>query len=111
MTCDTSGELDQSDFFCCVHKLVLVNIGDHHTRVKVNSDNADQPPPAVLGCLLGAQSGREVDISNSFEIMYSMDGGAIAVDWAFLQERLEQCMLKFQASSVFCIGRCSEVLS
>lgn len=77
------------------HQLVLVNIGDHHTRVKVSPEYADQPPPAVLGCLLGAQSGRDVDISNSFEIMYSMDGGAIAVDWVFLQERLEQCMSNF----------------
>lgn len=80
--------------FCCglFCQLVLVNIGDHHTRVKVNSDSRDQAPRTVLGCLLGAQSGREVDISNSFEIMYEMDGTSITVDWVFLQERLEQCV-------------------
>ncbi|GMH44168.1 hypothetical protein BSKO_12102 [Bryopsis sp. KO-2023] len=71
-----------------LHPLVLINIGDHHTRVKVNSN--DQAPQTVLGCLLGAQSGREVDISNSFEIMYTLVEGNPVVDWVFLQERLEQ---------------------
>lgn len=86
-------------------QLVLINISDHHTRTVAN---AGGPPPAgadaggastsagggaatrVLGCLLGSQSGRTVDISNSFE-MRLVGGSDVDIDEAFLQTKMEQC--------------------
>ena len=44
-----------------------------------------------MGCLLGSQSGRVVDISNSFEISYTMGFGKVVIDEAFLTRKQEQC--------------------
>ena len=44
-----------------------------------------------MGCLLGQQSGRTVDISNSFEIKFEQGPGGIAINDAFLQKKMEQC--------------------
>lgn len=75
-------------------QLVLINISDHHTRTRANTPGASAAgvaPPAVMGCLLGSQSGRTVDISNSFEIKYSTSAGQVEVDVAFLLKKQEQC--------------------
>ena len=61
---------------------MLINISDHHTRVKANSPPADSIK--VLGCLLGSQSGRTVDICNSFEFRYEVTSDGIVVDQDFL---------------------------
>lgn len=46
----------------------------------------------VLGCLLGQQAGRVVDVSNSFEVRHEAEGnGATVLDEAFLTKKLEQC--------------------
>ncbi len=47
----------------------------------------------VLGCLLGQQAGRVVDISNSFELRHELTAeGSVALDEAFVTKKLEQCM-------------------
>lgn len=77
-------------------QLVLINISDHHTRTLANAgpDAAGgagaPPPPRVLGCLLGSQAGRTVDITNSFEMRFA-EGSAAEIDQAFLQKKMEQC--------------------
>lgn len=70
-------------------QLVMINVSDHHTRVKANSPSGAAAP--VMGCLLGSQSGRVVDISNSFEIEYSMQDGKVVINDAFLARKQEQC--------------------
>jgi hypothetical protein len=75
-------------------QLVLINISDHHTRMRANPAAGAAPgaPVVVLGCLLGSQTGRTVDVSNSFEIKYAEGAaGAFDVDQAFLLKRQEQC--------------------
>ncbi len=74
-------------------QLVLINISDHATRIRVASgSHADEV--RVLGCLLGQQAGRVVDVSNSFEVRHEVDGsGATVLDEAFLSKKLEQCTL------------------
>jgi COP9 signalosome complex subunit 6 len=47
-------------------QLVLINISDHFMRMRMSGE---QPAPRVVGCLLGEQNGRTVDISNSFEML------------------------------------------
>jgi hypothetical protein len=78
--------------FCILlAQLVLINISDHHTRLKANSPDGG-PPPLVMGCLLGSQDGRAVDVANSFEIKFTeaLDGG-FEIDTPFLLKKAEQC--------------------
>ncbi len=85
---------------CLGLQLVLINISDHATRIKANSPDA-QSPPRVLGCLLGQQSGRVVDISNSLELKYSAGNEGIVIDEAYLIKKQEQC----KWASRFCLIR------
>jgi len=78
-----------------LHPLVIVNISDHYTRIKAQqSGSASRPlPPAprVYGCVLGVQTGRTVEIFNSFELHY--DATQNVLDRAFLESKQEQCKL------------------
>lgn len=78
---------------CRALQLVLINISDHHTRTKANATGGASAPRVyrVMGCLLGQQSGRTVDISNSFEIRFEQGPEGIIINDAFLQKKMEQC--------------------
>ena len=69
---------------------MLINVSDHHTRTRANCPTAGAEV-RVLGCLLGQQSGRTVDISNSFEMRSVEGAGAAAIDEAFLHKKMDQC--------------------
>ena len=71
-------------------QLVLINISDHSTRVHANNP-VDGERTRVLGCLLGQQSGRVVDISNSLEIKYETGEHGTVIDEAYLAKKQEQC--------------------
>ena len=72
-----------------LHPLVLLNISDHHTRTVCNTvAMTGSRAQRVRGILLGAQSGRTIEIVNSFEMKVEGHGG---VDHAFLQLKLGQC--------------------
>ncbi|MEW5297911.1 MAG: hypothetical protein WDW36_001089 [Sanguina aurantia] len=85
-----------------LHPLVLININDHHIRTKANTPAGNAggsngsnltgsgSPSKVLGILLGVQSGRTVDISNSFEIKYQLVDGSVVIDDGFLLHKQEQ---------------------
>ena len=79
----------------CLTQLVLINVSDHHTRTKANTPSSSGggggAVPRVMGCLLGQQSGRTVDISNSFEIKYDQGPEGLVINDAFLQKKMEQC--------------------
>lgn len=84
---------------------MLININDHHIRTKANTPAGNAggssgsnltgsgSPNKVLGILLGVQSGRSVDISNSFEIKYQLVDGMVVIDDGFLLHKQEQCEL------------------
>lgn len=71
-----------------LHPLVIINISDHFTRAKVESNAT--PPPRVIGALLGTQNGRNIEISNSFELVYHTLEGNIVVDTDYLKSKQEQ---------------------
>jgi COP9 signalosome complex subunit 6 len=77
---------------CICHvQLVLINISDHHTRLKANSPDG-APLTLVMGCLLGSQDGRAVDVANSFEIKFTEAvDGSFEIDTPFLLKKAEQC--------------------
>ncbi|KAG1363826.1 putative COP9 signalosome complex subunit 6a [Cocos nucifera] len=86
-----------------LHPLVIVNISDHHTRVKVQAQHSSSaavpaagaasnggapfPPPRVFGCVIGVQRGRTVEIFNSFELLF--DPVTHTLDRAFLEKKQE----------------------
>lgn len=91
-----------------LHPLVIVNVSDHHTRVKAQaacSADSSSPssgpgagqPPRVFGCVIGVQRGRTVEIFNSFELVLDPVSGTL--DRAFLDKKQELCKL---GHFVFC---------
>lgn len=70
-----------------LHPVVILNMSDHYTRAKVSSPN---PNPRVIGILLGIQSGRRLEIFNSFEIVFSVVDGHYVVDSTYLRTKQEQ---------------------
>ncbi|CAM8992453.1 unnamed protein product [Rhodiola kirilowii] len=81
-----------------LHPLVILNISDHYTRVKTQTNppagccevttTADAAlPPRVFGCVIGIQKGRTVEIFNSFELLY--DAETNTLDRIFLEKKQE----------------------
>ncbi|GAA5829182.1 hypothetical protein JCM11251_004152 [Rhodosporidiobolus azoricus] len=72
-----------------LHPAAILNISDHHTRTSINTRN---PHAKVFGALLGTQSGREVDIMTSFEIVVapSASSSKVEVDHAYFVTRRDQ---------------------
>lgn len=90
-----------------LHPLVLINVSDHHTRLKANSPDG-APPPLVMGCLLGSQDGRSVDVANSFEIKFTEGDAGYEVDTPFLLKKQEQYKTVFPKQDIvgwYCSGR------
>ena len=68
----TSEASDNAALQLTLHPLVIINISDHFTRGRCQSDAA---APRVFGVLIGAQTGRHIEIANSFEVKV-IDSGA-----------------------------------
>jgi len=66
-----------------LHPMVIVNISDHFTREKVRTGKNQR----VYGVILGQQSGRKVEISNTYEIFVNEKA---QIDSEFLVKRLGQ---------------------
>eukprot|EP00727_Mastigamoeba_balamuthi_P012527 m51a1_g7898 putative mov34 mpn pad-1 family protein (330) ;mRNA; r:121528-123032 len=99
---ETAGTLRVS-----LHPLVILTISDHHTRARLDVQ-PPQPPSSssssssvvtsaaalrIVGCLLGTQRGREVEIFNCFEVIADVDaasGDIKSVDFEYLRNRVEQ---------------------
>jgi COP9 signalosome complex subunit 6 len=71
-----------------LHPLVIVNVSDHFTRIRAQTHSHHLP--RVLGCLLGIQTGRSVEIFNSFELKYDVLDELIVLDRGFLTQKQEQ---------------------
>jgi len=70
-----------------LHPLVLINISDHYTRARVSSKVGN---PRVIGALLGAQTGRNVEIFTSFELVYNIIENLVVLDLAYFKQKQEQ---------------------
>ncbi|KAE8911030.1 hypothetical protein PF005_g2121 [Phytophthora fragariae] len=74
-----------------IHPLVIVNITDHQTRQKCNSQLSQTEAPQVIGALFGIQKGLDVDVYDSFEMKYDIgSSGEIQIDKEFLTSRIQQ---------------------
>ncbi|KAI8354051.1 maintenance of mitochondrial structure and function-domain-containing protein [Blakeslea trispora] len=72
-----------------VHPLVLLNISDHYTRTKLQNPSVAENGK-LYGALLASQSGRDIDIINSFELLSIAQDQPIELDKSFLLYKLEQ---------------------
>jgi len=70
-----------------LHPLVIINISDGYTRWRVKKKEKN---PKVIGCLMGMTKGRDVEIFNSFELVYELKDGKVEIDQEFLTAKKEQ---------------------
>ncbi|KAH6934374.1 hypothetical protein HPB50_023743 [Hyalomma asiaticum] len=59
-----------------LHPLVIMNISEHWTRIKAQEGKAQQ----VIGALIGKQKGRNIEVMNSFELVFNTIEGNIVID-------------------------------
>ncbi|CAO3633648.1 unnamed protein product [Cunninghamella echinulata] len=67
-----------------IHPLVLLNISDHYTISKLQNPSKN----GIYGAILAQQSGRDIDIINSFELPF--DDTTKTIDETYLTTKLEQ---------------------
>merc|ERR1712136_401698 len=73
--------------FVKLHPLVIMNVSDHWTRVRAQ-DGKEQK---VFGALIGKQSGRTVEVMNSFELLYkTTEEGETVIDTEYFYKKEEQ---------------------
>lgn len=58
----------------------------------------------MIGALIGKQKGRNIEIMNSFELVFTVIGGDIVIDRDYYNMKEEQCtyVIKFCRSLVDC---------
>ncbi|KAF6209282.1 hypothetical protein GE061_015027 [Apolygus lucorum] len=69
-----------------LHPLVLMNISEHWTRVRAQEGSAQQ----VIGAVIGKQKGRNLELMNSFELVFTRIGGDIIIDKDYYNTKEEQ---------------------
>lgn len=80
----------KSSLTLSLHPLVIMNIAEHHTRVKVQTTHTIP----VYGALLGKIKGRHVELCNTFEFKLDNTSTAttdasVTIDMDFLTKKLE----------------------
>lgn len=79
-----------------LHPLVIMNISDHCTRARVEQKS----PFRVFGALLGVQKGRQVEISNSFELAVDIVNDSAVLDKEYFSAKEEQFKQVFSSLEV-----------
>lgn len=69
-----------------LHPLVIMNISEHWTRVRAQEGR----PVQVLGALIGKQTGRNIEVMNSFELLFDIVDGHIVIDMDYYKTKEEQ---------------------
>lgn len=70
-----------------LHPLALLTISDYITRHTLRN-----LPGAIVGALLGSQSGREIAIEHAYEVVLVPNDSSIAIDKAWFETKLRLCM-------------------
>ena len=77
-----------------LHPLVLINISDHYTREKIRSPDSPlyTASERVAGVLFGVQTGKVVDVLESYDMKYEiLDNGVLRFDEDLLLSKRKQC--------------------
>ncbi|CAG8440894.1 8055_t:CDS:2 [Acaulospora morrowiae] len=78
---------NNSGLMVALHPLTLLNISDHFTRIKMQQEIQN---PQVIGALMGTQNGRDVEISNSYELEFDVIDGKVVVNHEYFLTKSEQ---------------------
>jgi COP9 signalosome complex subunit 6 len=70
-----------------LHPLALLTISDYITRHTLRN-----LPGAIVGALLGSQSGREIAIEHAYEVVTEPRNTNIVIDKAWFETKLRLCM-------------------
>ncbi|KAF2367616.1 Rpn11/EIF3F C-terminal [Trinorchestia longiramus] len=75
-----------------LHPLVLLNVSDHWTRQRAQQSQTKDAPQdtQVYGAIIGKQTGREVEIMNSFELQYEIVGELVVLSKEYYRLKEEQ---------------------
>ncbi|KAA0203857.1 hypothetical protein HAZT_HAZT006748 [Hyalella azteca] len=75
-----------------LHPLVLLNVSDHWTRQRAQQSQAKDVSQCsqVYGAIIGKQTGREVEIMNSFELQYEVVDGLVVLSKEYYSLKEEQ---------------------
>nr|XP_023024626.1 COP9 signalosome complex subunit 6 [Leptinotarsa decemlineata] len=71
---------------CSLHPLVIMNISEHWTRERAQEGSVQQ----VIGAIIGKQKGRNIEVMNSFELVFSVIGSDIVIDKDYYNMKEEQ---------------------
>lgn len=77
----TSGSVSVS-----LHPLVIMNISEHWTRIRAQAGSQQQ----VIGALIGKQKGRNLEIMNSFELVFDRIEDDIVIDKDYYNVKEQQ---------------------
>lgn len=69
-----------------LHPLVIMNVSEHWTRLRAQEGS----PQTVIGALIGKQKGRNIEVMNSFELLFSVIEGDIIIDRDYYSLKEEQ---------------------
>ncbi|TRY54248.1 hypothetical protein DNTS_010112 [Danionella cerebrum] len=69
-----------------LHPLVILNISDHWIRIRSQEGRAAQ----VVGALIGKQEGRNIEVMNSFELLFHTAEEKIHIDKEYYYTKEEQ---------------------
>uniref|UniRef100_A0A9J8ACU1 COP9 signalosome complex subunit 6 n=1 Tax=Cyprinus carpio carpio TaxID=630221 RepID=A0A9J8ACU1_CYPCA len=69
-----------------LHPLVILNISDHWIRIRSQEGRAMQ----VVGALIGKQEGRNIEVMNSFELLFHTVEDQIHIDKEYYYTKEEQ---------------------
>ncbi|KAG0051372.1 COP9 signalosome complex subunit 6 [Gryganskiella cystojenkinii] len=87
---------NNSGLHISIHPLTLLNISDHYTRTVLQQ--GDGKPVHVIGALLGVQAGREVEIFNSYELLFNIRAdGSLQIHEEYFVTKQEQFRQVFPA--------------
>ncbi|XP_069103700.1 COP9 signalosome complex subunit 6-like [Argopecten irradians] len=69
-----------------LHPLVIMNISEHWTRVRAQEGK----PTQVIGALIGKQKGRNIEVMNSFELVFDIIEDAVIINMDYYNTKEEQ---------------------
>lgn len=87
-----------------LHPLVIMNISDHFTRVRMQQQQGEGRLPLVYGVLLGTQKGRSIEICNSFELVVNDEGKLDREYFTSKEEQFKQVFSTMEFLGWYTIG-------
>ncbi|KAI1299309.1 COP9 signalosome complex subunit 6 [Halotydeus destructor] len=66
-----------------LHPLVIMNVSEHWTRLRAQEGK----PQKIIGALIGKQKGRQIEVMNSFELLFHDVDSIIVIDTDYYKQK------------------------